>query len=106
MKPESTDDIIRKMREALEAFVEYSELVCKMGMLRRERLVEITAKARAALAAPPRNCDRDLSDRRAIWAELRQWVHAKSCGCATEPSASDAFEWLLAPATEKEGGEE
>ena len=61
--------------------------------------VEMRELAIAALSAPPRNCDRDLSDRNAIFAEFRQWVHASSLGCVSEPSASDAFRWLLAPAT-------
>ena len=45
------------VREALKSYVEYSKLVCRMGMFIRDRLVEITTKAKAALAAPPRNCD-------------------------------------------------
>ena len=46
-----------KMREALKEFVEYSNLVCKMGMFNRDRLVSITKKARDAITIPPRNCD-------------------------------------------------
>jgi len=55
----------KAIREALEAFVEYSELVCKMGMFNRDRLVAITTKARAALAAPPCNCYVGTADEQA-----------------------------------------
>ena len=48
------------MRDALEAFVEYSELALRMGMFTHDRLVAITAKARAALSAPPCNLRRYL----------------------------------------------
>ena len=65
--------------------------------------VEIRDLARAALSAPARNCDRDLSDRQSIWKEFCQWVRSSSLGCASDPSAGDAFEWLLAPAAEREG---
>jgi hypothetical protein len=58
-----------------------------------------------ALSAPARNCDRDLSDRQSIWEEFCQWVRSSSLGCASDPSAGDAFEWLLSPAAEQEGGE-
>lgn len=58
-------------------------------------------KIRAALAAPARNCDRDLSDRQSIWKEFCQWVRSSSLGCVLDPSARDAFEWLLAPAAER-----
>lgn len=47
---------VQKMREALGAFVEYSELVLRMGMFNRDRLVAITTKARDSLLHP-RNCD-------------------------------------------------
>lgn len=47
----------QKIREALESFVEYSELVCKMGMFNRDRLIAITTKARDALSAQARQCD-------------------------------------------------
>lgn len=49
---------VKVMREALKEFVEYSNLVCKMGMFNRDRLVSITKKAHDAISAPPRNCDR------------------------------------------------
>lgn len=99
-----------KLREALKLCLRGMCGYCRMDAEARGMTTECVngcqamLDAKAALAAPPRNCDRDLSDRQSIWAELRQWVHAMSCGCATEPSASDAFEWLLAPATEREGG--
>lgn len=46
-----------QIREALKAFVDYSDLVQRMGIFVRDSLVKITTKARAALAKPPRNCD-------------------------------------------------
>ena len=53
---------IKAMREVLEEFVEYSNLVCKMGMFNRDRLVSITKKARESISAPPRNCDVGTAD--------------------------------------------
>ena len=53
------------MREALEAFVEYSELVCRMGMFNRDSLFAITTKARAALSAPRRQCDVGTAEQQA-----------------------------------------
>jgi DNA-binding protein H-NS len=46
-----------EIREVLEEFVKYSELVQRMGIFVRDSLVKITTKARDALAKPPRNCD-------------------------------------------------
>lgn len=87
-------------REALELFVEYSELVCKMGMFNRDRLIAITTKARAALSAPPRNCDRKFVDKVDMYYAFKDWCHAK--GHTMEPLlASDAFDWFLETAMEK-----
>ena len=64
---------------------------------------ETIKKVRAALAAPPRNCDTPYNDRVEMYGAFKDWCNAK--GHTMEPKlAYDAFEWLLAPATEQEGG--
>lgn len=82
------------MREALELFVEYSELVCKMGMFNCDRLIAITTKARAALSAPPRNCDVYANDAVAQFAclgeSLANGVHGMSL--------AEYHKWLFAEA--------
>ena len=66
------------------------------GPIIRQRLEEL----RAALAAPPRNCDRTFIDHPAMYYEFRDWCNAK--GHTMEPKlAYDAFDWLLATANEK-----
>ena len=82
------------MREALGAFVEYSELVCRMGMFNRDNLVAITTKARAALSAPPRNCDRT---------ECNTPQKARITWRSEDGGRSAYADWLLATA-EQEGG--
>ena len=73
---------IKAMREALKEFVEYSNLVCKMGMFNRDRLVSITKKAHDAIAAPPRNCDVGTADEQSS----RFDAHCrKHMGCLTCP---------------------
>lgn len=101
------------MREALDLFVEYSELVCKMGMFNRDRLIAITTKARAALAAPARNCDRFADETDAQIAFLNEvWLISVD---RETMLALDKYEnwsdgmrtrygrWLLAPAAERKG---
>ena len=58
-------------------------------------LCEAKTAIQKALSEPERNCDRDLSDRESIWNEFKNWVYCNSLGCSSEPSAHDAFEWLL-----------
>lgn len=59
------------------------------------------AKARAALAEPPRNCDRFQTTKQAKEAYYVEVRHVSVWdGCETER----LVDWLLAPATEKEGG--
>ena len=55
----------------------------------------------AALAAPPRNCDRFASAEEA-WDAYDEWVDSYRAQGKTEPF--NEFGWLFAPATEKEGG--
>ena len=66
-----------KMREALKEFVEYSNLVCRMGMFNRDRLVSITKKASDAIAAPPRNCDIGTPDEHLV--RHRKWCWEHDC---------------------------
>ena len=85
-----------KMREALELFVEYSKLVCRMGIFTRDRLVEITTKAQAALSAPPRNCDvgtAEEQDRR-----MTDFCNSYHCeDCPVYNSESCALAWSQMP---------
>lgn len=53
-------------------------------------------KARAALAAPTRNCDKVKTS----WDVLKKWHE----GLDTANDIVRMLDWLLAPATEKEGG--
>lgn len=61
-----------QMREALKAFVDYSDLVCKMGVFNRNSLIAITTKAREALAKPPRNFNKCLTPKDAMLAHLEE----------------------------------
>lgn len=91
------------IRNALIELCTYAAACIDVGAFDRAHMNELVVKGRTALAAPPRNCDRDLSDRRAIWEQFCQWVRSSSLGCASDPSAGDAFDWLLAPAAERKG---
>lgn len=63
-------------------------------------IVELLAYLNAALAAPPRNCDRFGGD----IDQLRE-ACARERGMNPEEDFPEVFaEWLLAPSTEKEGG--
>lgn len=63
-------------------------------------IAELKDTIDAALATPPRNCDRKFADHPTMYYEFRDWCHKK--GHTMEPLlASDAFDWLLA--TKKEG---
>jgi hypothetical protein len=59
----------------------------------------IRGKARAALAAPPRNCDLP----KVAEDPWRAWLDDKSNWEDGNPKL-EIHDWLLAPATEKEGG--
>ena len=84
---------VAAMREALAQFVEYSDLVCRMGMFNRERLVTLTKKVRDVLCAPSRNCDRP----ECATTKAAQDVWRKEDGGKTA-----YYEWLLAAATKGE----
>lgn len=95
-----------KLREALKLFVEESELVCRIGMFNRNRLVEITTKARAALDAPPRNCDIYTTEDAVDTATVTVRDECDACPSLDmeAPCVFCMVRWLLAPATEQEGG--
>lgn len=59
--------------------------------------------AKAALAAPARNCDVEYVDNVEMYGEFKDWC--KSKGHTMEPMlAYDAFDWLLAPVAGLDGG--
>ena len=91
-----------KLREALKDIVRIVEQIRLLYSDFPYEIHDIARKARAALAAPPRNCDkyptfndaiRALADKRG-WHDAK-WDSERYCILAS---------WLLAPATEKEGG--
>ncbi len=64
-----------------------------------EEMANALDKAKAALAAPPRNCDRFGGD----IDKLRE-ACARERGLNPEEDFPDVFpDWLLAPSTEKKG---
>ena len=85
------------MRKALEACMDYLWRVDHpMNDVMRGLFKTAYDKSQAALAAPPRNCDRYSHDE-----ALSVWLAEKENG------KNGYFdEWLYAPATEKEGGAE
>lgn len=97
-----------KLREALEFCVKGMCGFCRMDAEARGMTTECVngcealRKAKAALAAPPRNCDihTDFNDAIMTLANKRNWHDGKWNSERYCILAS----WLLAPATEKEGG--
>lgn len=72
-----------KLREALELFVEYSELVCRMGMFNRNSLIKLTTKAKAALAEPVKNCEvGTASEQYKRWLAFCRRYDATCSGCS------------------------
>lgn len=62
----------------------------------------LSTKIERALAAPPRNCDTPYNDRVEMYGAFKDWCNAR--GHTMNPKlACDAFDWLLAPATEQKG---
>ena len=88
-----------QLREALvkaRRFIDSSPLVCiedDTGTIARG---ELCAELTAALATPPRNCDKVKTS----WDVLKKWHE----GLDTANDIVRMLDWLLAPATEKEGG--
>lgn len=110
-----------KLREAamivydvLEKLRPFSLCLRDVGRTREFNHLVCLAKNRldAALAAPPRNCDRFATvdeARKAHEAICEKYDECHHCPLNNEEhySAFDYFEaWLFAPATEKEGGAE
>ena len=91
-----------KLREAVSdaCYAMFDFLKAQSGGY--EKMADALDKAKAALAAPPRNCDRFGGD----IDKLRE-ACARERGLNPEEDFPDVFpDWLLAPATEKEGGVE
>ena len=90
------------LREALQAFAEWFD---HDGS--EDGYGDIRDKARAALSAPPRNCERfaTADDARREFNYLWNFVWQRGGGCLNERNYEEEFErWLFAPATAKEGG--
>jgi hypothetical protein len=85
------------MREALSdaCYAMFNFLKTQSGGY--EEMAIALDKAKAAIAAPPRNCDRTFADHVAMYDEFKAWCNAK--GHTMNPKlASDAFDWLLSKA--------
>ena len=98
-----------KLREALESIVAICDSIEPMTYAEERLIVYNTAKA--ALAAPQKNCERFATvdeARKAHEAICEKYVKCHhGCPLNNEEhySSYDCFEaWLFAPATEKEGG--
>lgn len=97
-----TNNILRK---ALEFCVKGMCGFCRMDAEARGMTTECVngcealRKAKAALAAPPRNCDRFTSAEEAFHA-WNNTVDTPGGGAYV-----GLMDWLFAPATEKEGGD-
>lgn len=92
---ESVSGDATKLREALKAAKKYLDGYT-VNILELRRTVD------AALAAPPRNCDVPYNDRVEMYGAFKDWCNAR--GHTMNPKlACDAFDWLLAHATKKEG---
>lgn len=91
------------LREALKCIVAAS-IVAKNANAPEwilQRMADIFAVATTALSAPPRNCDRFQTVKQAKEAYCAEVRHVSIWdGYETER----LVKWLLAPATEKEGG--
>lgn len=90
-----------KLREALKLYDRIFQdrtLICDCDIVCGARTL-----ARAALAAPPRNCD--AMDWRTAWKIWREKFHPETPdGYSAVVKGTEAFmDWFTAPATEKEG---
>lgn len=97
-----------KLREALVAIDKNTDLLDiaeniapKLHPSHSFVAVQIRKIVRAALASPPRNCDRFASAEEA-WDAYDEWVESYRSKGQTPPF--NEFGWLFAHATEKEGG--
>lgn len=89
-----------KLREALAylfTLIDMRKLVLDCDETEEISAVQVMLdECRAALAAPPRNCDKVKTS----WDVLKEWHE----GLDTANDVVRLLDWLLAPATEKEGG--
>ena len=85
-----------KLREALKDIVRIVEQIHLLYSDFPYEIHDIVRKARAALAAPARNCDKVKTS----WDVLKEWHE----GLDTANDVVRLLDWLLAPATETEGG--
>ncbi|MCR5838297.1 MAG: hypothetical protein K6G94_01525 [Kiritimatiellae bacterium] len=90
-----------KLREALEAYIDLWDNGTQNDL---DELKCVINEMRAALAAPPRNCD--AMDWRTAWKIWREKFHPETpAGYSAVVKGTEAFmDWFTAPATEKEGG--
>ena len=107
-----------KMREALEFCVKGMCGFCRMDAEARGMTTECVngcealRKAKAALAAPPRNCDKYATADEALKAQEQMFNDSNfangecKLGCpeCDNPRVGCKIAWLFAPATEQEGG--
>ena len=94
-----------KMREALSAALDmiFDLQVCNRSPIANS-VYAVRRKIKAALAAPPRNCDRFGCDYKMLHTAWFDWTGSPS-GQNPDGTVKLTFaEWLLAPATEQEGG--
>lgn len=99
---------VAKLREALSKSCAYSAVVLNTGMFNRVHLEALLNMAKAALAAPARNCDRFANAVEAM-AELKRvhsWCAKENRRCLEDcPDCGKewcSLAWLFAPATESE----
>ena len=95
-----------KLREALKLCMDEMCSRCRDLATARSNLLpclqgcEPVRKAKAALAAPPRNCDLT----KVTEDPWRAWLDDKSNWDEFGSPKLEIHDWLVAPATEKEGG--
>lgn len=95
-----------KLREAIDKCV---NLITEFGNAEIVKtpldvIIDIEAILKAALSAPPRNCD--VMDWRTAWKTWREKFHPETpVGYSAVVKGTEAFmDWFTAPATEQEGG--
>lgn len=101
-----------KMREALVK-AQTALVICEWpDGTRMEGVAELLRQIDAALAAPPRNCDKYATADEALKAQEQMFNNSNfangecKLGCpeCDNPRVGCKIAWLFAPATDKEGG--
>lgn len=108
--PEPIGGDAAKLREALKLCLRGMCGYCRMDAEARGMTTEcvngceVMLDVKAALAAPPRNCD--AMDWRTAWKIWREKFHPETpVGYSAVVKGTEAFmDWFTAPATEQEGG--